>query len=90
MQVSVEATSPLERQMTITVPAERIENDVTSRLKQTARTARIDGFRPGKVPMKVLKRRYGVGVRQEVLGDVIQSSFYEAITQEKIEACRWP
>ncbi|MFT6915864.1 MAG: trigger factor [Motiliproteus sp.] len=90
MQVSVEATSPLERQMTITVPAERIENDVTSRLKQTARTARIDGFRPGKVPMKVLKSRYGAGVRQEVLGEVIQSSFYEAITQEKLKPAGGP
>jgi trigger factor len=90
MQVSVEATSSLERQMTITVPAEQIENDVTSRLKQTARTARIDGFRPGKVPMKVLKRRYGEGVRQEVLGDVIQRSFYEAVTQEKLKPAGGP
>lgn len=90
MQVSVETTSSLERQMTVTVPAERIENDVASRLKQTARTARIDGFRPGKVPMKVLKRRYGQGVRQEVLGEVIQSSFYEAVTQEKLKPAGGP
>ena len=59
MQVSVETTSSLERQMTVTVPAARIEDDVNSRLKQTARSARIDGFRPGKVPFKVIKRRYG-------------------------------
>tara|TARA_R110002167_G_scaffold52042_2_gene150544 strand:- start:15531 stop:16892 length:1362 start_codon:yes stop_codon:yes gene_type:complete len=90
MQVSVEATSSLERQMTITVPAEQIENDVNSRLKETARTARIDGFRPGKVPMKVLKRRYGEGVRQDVMGEVIQSSFYEAITQEKLKPAGGP
>ncbi|WP_421864113.1 trigger factor [Motiliproteus sp.] len=90
MQVSVEATSSLERQMTVTVPAERIEDDVNSRLKQTARTARIDGFRPGKVPMKVLKRRYGVGVRQEVLGEVIQQSFYEAVTQENLKPAGGP
>lgn len=90
MQVSVEATSSLERQMTVTVPAERIEDDVNSRLKQTARTARIDGFRPGKVPMKVLKRRYGAGVRQEVLGEVIQQSFYEAVTQEKLKPAGGP
>ncbi len=90
MQVSVETTSSLERQMTVTVPAERIENDVDSRLKQTARTARIDGFRPGKVPMKVIKRRYGQGVRQEVLGEVIQSSFYEAVTQEKLKPAGGP
>ena len=90
MQVSVEATSSLERQMTVTVPAQRIEDDVDSRLKQTARTARIDGFRPGKVPMKVLKRRYGAGVRQEVLGEVIQHSFYEAVTQEKLKPAGGP
>ncbi|MEH6471941.1 MAG: trigger factor [Halopseudomonas sp.] len=90
MQVSVETTSSLERQMTVTVPASRIEDDVNSRLKQTARTARIDGFRPGKVPMKVLKRRYGPGVRQEVMGEVIQSSFYEAVTQEKLKPAGGP
>ncbi len=90
MQVSVETTSVLERQMTVTVPANRIEDDVNSRLKQTARTARIDGFRPGKVPMKVIKRRYGQGVRQEVLGEVIQRSFYEAVTQEKLRPAGGP
>lgn len=90
MQVSVETTSSIERQMTVTVPAEQIESDVDSRLKQTARTARIDGFRPGKVPMKVIKRRYGSGVRQEVLGEVIQRSFYEAVTQEKLKPAGGP
>lgn len=90
MQVSVETTSTLERQMTVTVPAQRIEDDVNSRLKQTARTARIDGFRPGKVPLKVLKRRYGQGIRQEVLGEVIQHSFYEAVTQENLKPAGGP
>lgn len=84
MQVSVETTSALERQMTITVPAERIESDVDKRVQQTARTARLDGFRPGKVPLKVVKKRYGAGIRQDVLGEVIQQSFYEAVQQEKI------
>jgi len=84
MQVSVEATTALERQMTVTVPAERIDNDVAKRLQQTARTARIDGFRPGKVPVKVVKKRYGAGIRQEVIGDVVQRSFYEAAQQEKL------
>lgn len=90
MQVSVEATSSIERQMTVTVPAARIEDDVNSRLKQTARSARIDGFRPGKVPLNVIKRRYGQGIRQEVLGDVIQHTFYEAITQEKLKPAGGP
>ncbi|WP_210394876.1 trigger factor [Motiliproteus sediminis] len=90
MQVSVEATSSIERQMTVTVPAARIEDDVNSRLKQTARSARIDGFRPGKVPLNVIKRRYGKGIRQEVLGDVIQHTFYEAVTQEKLKPAGGP
>jgi trigger factor len=84
MQVSVETTSALERQMTITVPAERIEKDVDQRVQHTARTTRLDGFRPGKVPLKVVKKRYGAGIRQDVLGDVIQQSFYEAVQQEKM------
>ncbi|MEH6814394.1 MAG: trigger factor [Motiliproteus sp.] len=90
MQVSVETTSTLERQMTVTVPAARIEDDVNSRLKQTASSARIDGFRPGKVPFKVIKRRYGKGARQEVLGEVIQHTFYEALTQEKLKPAGGP
>jgi trigger factor len=90
MQVSVETTSTLERQMTITVPADHIEDDVNSRLKQTASTARLDGFRPGKIPFKVIKRRYGAGARQEVLGEVIQKSFYDAITQEKLKPAGGP
>lgn len=90
MQVSVEATSTIERQMTVTVPAARIEDDVNSRLKQTARSARIDGFRPGKVPLNVIKRRYGQGIRQEVLGEVIQHTFYEAVTKENLKPAGGP
>lgn len=84
MQVSVETTSGLERQMTVTVPADRIDQDVNSRVQQTARTARIDGFRPGKVPVKVIKKRYGQGIRAEVLNEVVQQSFYEAVQQEEL------
>ncbi len=84
MQVSVEATTGLERQMTVVVPAERVDNDVDKRVQQTARTVRIDGFRPGKVPTKVVKKRYGKGIRQEVIGEVIQESFYQAAQQEKL------
>ncbi|MCV6589873.1 MAG: trigger factor [Marinobacterium sp.] len=84
MQVSVETTSGLERQLTVTVPAERIDQDVNARVQQTARTARIDGFRPGKVPVKVIKKRYGAGIRAEVLEQVVQQSFYEAVQQEEL------
>jgi trigger factor len=84
MQVSVETTSGLERRMTVEVPKEKIDQEVRSRLKSLASRAKLDGFRPGKVPMKVIEKRYGGQVQQEVLGEVMQSSFYEAISQEKL------
>ncbi len=90
MQVSVESTSSVERQLTITVPAARIEDDVNTRIKEAAGNVRIDGFRPGKVPLSEVKRRYGKSIRQEVLGDVIQKTFYEAVTQEKLKPAGGP
>lgn len=90
MQVSVEATSALERRMTVGVPAERIETEVNKRLQQTARRAKIPGFRPGKVPMNIIRQRYEDSARQEVLGDLIQSSFYEAVVQEKLNPAGAP
>ena len=84
MQVSVETTSGLERRITVEVPKEKIDQEVQSRLKSLAHRAKLDGFRPGKVPMKVIQKRYGDQVQQEVLGEVMQSSFYEAISQEKL------
>ena len=85
MQVSVETTSGLERQMTITVPAERIDQDVDKLVAQQARTRRLDGFRPGKVPPKVIKRMFGSAIRQDVLGQVVQETFYSAVEQEKLQ-----
>ncbi len=90
MQVSVETTSGLERQVTITVPAERIDQDVQKRVQQTARTARLDGFRPGKVPVKVVKNRYGKGIREEVLNQVIQETLFKATTDEKLQPANSP
>ncbi|MBR9790768.1 MAG: trigger factor [Gammaproteobacteria bacterium] len=90
MQVSVETTQGLERRLTITVPAESVDNAVKSRLQQLAKTQRINGFRPGKVPVSVIKKRYGQAVRQEVAGDVMQQNFYQAIVQEKINPAGMP
>ena len=90
MQVSVEATKGLERRLTITVPAESIDSAVKSRLQQLAKTQRINGFRPGKVPVNVIKKRYGQAVRQEIAGEVMQRNFYQAITQEKITPAGLP
>jgi trigger factor len=90
MQVSIETTSGLERRLTVGVPAERVESEVNNRLQKAAKNIRLDGFRPGKVPMKVIKQRYGPGVRQEVLGEVMSQSFYEAVNQEKLRPAGQP
>ncbi|MFT5311657.1 MAG: trigger factor [Paraglaciecola sp.] len=90
MQVSVETPKGLERRLTITVPAESIDSQVKSRLQQLAKTQRINGFRPGKVPVAVIKKRYGQAVRQEIAGEVMQRNFYEAIVQEKITPAGMP
>lgn len=84
MQVSVETTGALERRMEIQVPAERVEKAVDERLKSMSRTVRLKGFRPGKVPVNVVRQQFGQQVRQEVLGDVVQATFNEAVTQEKL------
>lgn len=90
MQVSVETTSSIERRMTVGVPAERVESEVTKRLQQTARRAKVPGFRPGKVPMNIIRQRYEDSARQEALGDLIQSSFYEAVVREKLNPAGSP
>lgn len=90
MQVSVETTSGLERRMTITVPAARVDSEVNERINKAARTVRMDGFRPGKVPVAVVKKRFGASIRQEALGDLIRDTFYEAVTQEKLNPAGFP
>ncbi|GLR64714.1 trigger factor, partial [Marinospirillum insulare] len=90
MQVSVETTSALERRVTIQVPAEQVDTAVEARLKDTARKAKVDGYRPGKVPMSVIKRRFGEGVRQDVLSELMRSNFIEAVTQEKLNPAGTP
>lgn len=90
MQVSIETTSGLERRLTIGVPAETVESAVQKRLQEAAKNIRINGFRKGKVPMKVVKQRYGAGVRQEVLGEVISRSFYDAVKKEAVKPAGQP
>jgi len=90
MQVSVETTSTLERRMSVSVPAARIESEVAKRLQQTARHARVNGFRPGKVPMGIIRQRYGGAARQEVLGDLIRSSLQEALIEQKMQPVASP
>jgi trigger factor len=90
MQVSVEQTGALERRMEVSVPKERVEQAVDKRLQQVSRTAKLKGFRPGKVPLKVIQQQFGAQVRQEVVGDLMQSSFAEAVTQQKLSPATGP
>ncbi|MFT4872803.1 trigger factor [Congregibacter sp.] len=90
MQVSIETTSKLERRLTVGVPAETVDTQVDERLRQAVKNVRLPGFRPGKVPLKVMRQRFGPGVRQEVLGEVMSRSFQEAVTQEKLKPAGQP
>ncbi|WP_193014914.1 trigger factor [Proteus sp. FME41] len=84
MQVSVETTQGLGRRVTITVPAADIQTAVNSELKKAAKTARIDGFRKGHVPMSMVKQRYGMSVLNDVLGDLMSRNFINAIIENKV------
>jgi trigger factor len=84
MQISVESTGALERRMEVSVPKEQIEQAVDERLKHVSRTAKLKGFRPGKAPIKVIRQQFGAQVRQEVLSDLMQKSFGQAVAEQKL------
>lgn len=90
MRVSVETTSGLERKLTVGVPADDVDSAVERKLADAAKNVRLPGFRPGKVPMRVMKQRFGVSVRQEVLGDVVNRSFQEAVMGENLRPAGQP
>ena len=90
MQVTIETTGTLERRMRVELPADRIEKEIESRLKRVGRTAKIKGFRPGKVPANVVKRHYGSQVRQEVLSELMGTSYREAVQQENLNPVAQP
>jgi len=90
MEVSVENTGGLQRRMTVKVPAERIDQEVGSRLQSMSRTVRLDGFRPGKVPLRVIQQKYGHQVRQDVIHQVVNSTMQEALSQENIRPAGEP
>ncbi len=90
MQVSVETTGTLGRRMEIQVPAARIDSAIEERLKSMSRTVRLKGFRPGKVPVNVVRQQFGSQVRQEVLSSVLQSSFAEAVAQQNLNPAGGP
>lgn len=82
MRVSVESTGTLERKMTVAVPAEQVEQAITSRLTDLSKSAKLPGFRPGKVPMKLMEAKFGAEVRSEIVGDLIQRSLFDALDKE--------
>jgi trigger factor len=90
MQVSIESLEGLQRKLTIQVPSDMIATAIDKKLKKLSKTVKMDGFRPGKVPVSVVKQAYGAQVRQEVIGDVIESSYHEAILQEKLRPAGMP
>jgi trigger factor len=91
MQQAVQNTaSPLERHLTVSVPIAQIEAEIATRLKKLARTVSMQGFRPGKVPMKMVERQYGFQVRQEVLSDSVQQSFADAVKSQNYRVAGYP
>jgi len=90
MEVSLENTGGLGRRMTVQVPAERVDDEVASRLESMTRTVRLSGFRPGKVPLRVVQQKYGKQVRAEVIQQVMNSTLQEAMAQESIRPAGEP
>src|SRR5690349_18870383 len=90
MTVQVETLDKLERRITLTLPADAINNEVQSRLKKLSRTVKADGFRPGKVPMSVVAQRYGFSVQYEVMNDKVGEAFANAATEAKLRVAGAP
>ena len=90
MHVTVESTGPLGRRMTVAVPAARLEKEFSSRIQRVSRTARFPGFRPGKAPMKMVEAQYGGQVMDEVVGELIRSTFYEAVNEQGLKPAGGP
>jgi trigger factor len=89
-EISVESAAGLERRLTIRVPNSQIEREIAARLAKVGRTAKLKGFRPGKIPDKVVRQYYGGRVREEVLADVIRASYSHAIAQQKLNPAGGP
>jgi trigger factor len=90
MQASLETLGTLERRLKIAVPIDQINAEVANRLKRLQRTAKLHGFRPGKVPLKVVEQQYGPQVRQDVLGDTVERSFGDAVRENNLRVAGYP
>jgi trigger factor len=90
MQTTIETLDRLERRLDVAVPAEHIEREVEQRLRKLSRTIRMDGFRPGKVPLRIVEQHYGPQVRSEVIGDAVQKSFAQAVQEKNLRVAGYP
>ncbi len=90
MQATVETISNLERRMTVIVPSKPIEEEVNQRINRLARTAKLSGFRPGKVPLKLVQQQYGAQVRDEVLSNTVERTFSDAVEENKLRVAGFP
>jgi trigger factor len=90
MQATLESLSGLERRLNVSLPLNEIDTEVQTRLKKIARTAKISGFRPGKVPLKIVEQQFGPQVRKEVLGDIVKRSFGDAVREQKLKVAGFP
>jgi trigger factor len=90
MAVNVETVSALERRINLSIPADQIEKEVASRLQRMTRTVRMQGFRPGKVPLRMVASSYGPQVRSEVIGDAIQKNFSDAVIEQQLRVAGYP
>lgn len=90
MQTNLERLGELVRRLSVTLPAAELESEVETRLKRLSRTVKLHGFRPGKVPLKVVAQQFGTQVRQEVFGDAMQRSFGEAVREQNLKVAGFP
>ncbi|MCE3000849.1 MAG: trigger factor [Betaproteobacteria bacterium] len=90
MQANLETLGSLQRKLNVVVPMAEIDSEVENRLKRLSRTVKLAGFRPGKVPFKVVAQQFGPQVRQEVLGDTLQKSFGDAVNQQNLRVAGYP
>jgi len=90
MQANLETLGSLQRRLSVAVPMAEIETEVETRLKRLSRTVKLHGFRPGKVPLKVVAQQFGPQVRQEVLGDTVEKTFGEAVKQQNLRVAGYP
>ena len=90
MQMTLETLGHLERRLHVALPKAQIEEEIQKRLTQLAKTAKIPGFRPGKVPLKMVAQQYGPQVRSDVISDTVQSSLNDAIREQNLRVAGYP